>query len=120
MGYDPSGPFITSILELKLDTTTLFEWQRHSQSQTKVPHYLDLLTFIDLRAPASEGSATSAFKKSKSESVSVKKSPASAWKPVTSYTSSHESVCQCILCSNVTGPMKRALNAGVIEINLST
>ena len=31
MKYDPSGPFITSLLELKLDQSTLFEWQRHSQ-----------------------------------------------------------------------------------------
>ena len=30
MDYKPSGPFITSILELKLDTTTMFEWQKHS------------------------------------------------------------------------------------------
>lgn len=39
MDYDPSGPFITSTLELKLDTTTLFEWQRHSQSETGVRIY---------------------------------------------------------------------------------
>ena len=31
MDYDPSGPFITSILELKLDTNTVFEWQKYSQ-----------------------------------------------------------------------------------------
>ena len=48
MDYEPSGPFITSILELKLDTTTMFEWQKHSQSSTEVPHYQHLLEFIDL------------------------------------------------------------------------
>ena len=31
MEYDPSGPFLTSIIELKLDPTTLFEWQKHSR-----------------------------------------------------------------------------------------
>ena len=36
MDYEPSVPFITSILELKLDTTTMFEWQKHSQSSTEV------------------------------------------------------------------------------------
>jgi hypothetical protein len=28
MDYEPSGPFITSALELKLDVNTMFEWQR--------------------------------------------------------------------------------------------
>ena len=28
MDYKPSGPFITSILELKLDVDTMFEWQK--------------------------------------------------------------------------------------------
>ncbi len=53
MDYDP-GPFMTSVLELKLDATTTFEWQKHSQAQSKVPHYQDLLDFINLRAQASE------------------------------------------------------------------
>ena len=43
MDYEPSGPFITSVLELKLDTNTMFEWQKHSQSATSVPHYGELL-----------------------------------------------------------------------------
>ena len=75
MDHDPSGPFITSVLELKLDTTTLFEWQRLSQSPKQVPHYKDVLTFIDLRAQASEGSATGINKKPKNEITPVKKAP---------------------------------------------
>ena len=58
MDYEPSGPFITSVLELKLDTNTMFEWQRHSQSTVAVPHCQDLLDFINLRAQASEASTT--------------------------------------------------------------
>ena len=50
MEYEPSGHFITSALELKLDVDTMFEWQKHSQSSTKVPHYRDILSFINLRA----------------------------------------------------------------------
>ncbi len=42
MDNDLSGVFITSVIELKLDTDTLFEWQRHSQTQGKTPHYYDL------------------------------------------------------------------------------
>ena len=42
MDYELSGPFITSIIELKLDANTRFEWQRHSQSHiisrsTRIP-----------------------------------------------------------------------------------
>ena len=48
MGYEPSGPFITSVLELKLDTNTMFEWQKHRQDCVDVPHYQELLKFIDL------------------------------------------------------------------------
>ena len=54
MEYDPSGPFITSLLELKLDQSMVFEWQRLSQNTKEVPHYLELLDFLDLRGQASE------------------------------------------------------------------
>ena len=56
MDYEPSGPFITSITGLKLDPTTLFEWQKSSQSHTEVPHYKHILEFLNLRAQASETS----------------------------------------------------------------
>ena len=36
---EPSPSFITSIVELKLDVTTMFEWQRHTQSQNETPDY---------------------------------------------------------------------------------
>ena len=48
MGCEPSGPFITSVLKLKLDTNTMFKWQKHSQDCVDVPHYQELLKFIDL------------------------------------------------------------------------
>ena len=35
LGNEPDGPFITSFLQLKLDSTTLFEWQKHDM--TKIP-----------------------------------------------------------------------------------
>ena len=56
MNYEMSGQFVMSILELKLDLTTTFEWQRHSQDSREVPHYPALLEFLDLRAHASENS----------------------------------------------------------------
>ena len=54
MDLEPSGAFITSVVELKLHASTMFEWQKHSQEQTDVPHYQDLFQFINLRAQASE------------------------------------------------------------------
>ena len=51
--YEPSGSFITSTLELKLDPTTMFEWLRHSQDSREVPHYTALLEFLDLQVHAS-------------------------------------------------------------------
>ena len=54
MGEEPSGAFITSMLELKLDQATMFEWQKTSQESDKVPHYKKLLEFLNLRAQASE------------------------------------------------------------------
>ena len=50
MGHDPPGPFVTSLIELKLDATTIFEWQRYTQDAADVPHYQKLLDFINLRA----------------------------------------------------------------------
>ena len=46
--------FMTSMLELKLDQATMFEWQRHSQDSNDVPPYSTLLEFLDLRAQTSE------------------------------------------------------------------
>uniref|UniRef100_A0A1X7UCC9 Uncharacterized protein n=1 Tax=Amphimedon queenslandica TaxID=400682 RepID=A0A1X7UCC9_AMPQE len=54
MGQEPLASFITSITELKLDATNMFVWQRHCQSHVDVPHYYDILQFIDHRAQASE------------------------------------------------------------------
>ena len=56
MEDEPSGSFITSVLELKLDTNTMFEWQKYSEDSVDVPHYQRLLEFINLRAQASEAS----------------------------------------------------------------
>ncbi len=50
---------ITSMIELKLDTDTLFEWKKHSQTETDDPHYQALLDFLDLRSQASEVSCAS-------------------------------------------------------------
>ena len=53
MEYAPWA-IVTSILETKLDQTTMFEWQKHSQGSKEVPDYAELLEFLDLRARATE------------------------------------------------------------------
>ena len=54
LGNEPDGPFITSFLQLKLDPTTLFEWQKHDQDSATVSGYDKFLEFVNLRAQASE------------------------------------------------------------------
>ena len=61
MGHEPSGAFMTSLLELKLDVNTMFEWQHHSQDS---PHYKKLLEFIDLQAQAFEAAVSDSGKNS--------------------------------------------------------
>ena len=48
-----------SMLELKLNQATMFEWQRHSQDSNDVLQYSALVNFIDLRAQASENTFAS-------------------------------------------------------------
>ena len=51
---DELSQFITSVIQLKLDPDTLFEWQRHTQDVTEVPPFPKIQELIDLRAKASE------------------------------------------------------------------
>ena len=53
MDYSP-WTFVTSVLETKLDQTTMFEWQTHSQGSKEVPDYFELLEFLDLWARPTE------------------------------------------------------------------
>lgn len=99
MDCEPSGQFVTSLLELKLDENTMFEWQRSSQERSEVPHYSELLKFIDMRAQASEAKAST---------VPVKhfvkqehKKPASPVKPVHVATPSE----LCIACKTTKHPL---------------
>ena len=62
LGNELSGPFITSLLELKFDSNTMFEWQKFSQDYVEVPHYTKLLEYLNLRGQASE-TCTSEAKK---------------------------------------------------------
>ncbi len=99
MYYEPSGPFISSVLELKLDPNTTFEWQKHSQGTTDVPHYRELLEFINLRAQASESSVLKGARKGYGNEG--QKNPGFS-KPVATFTASATTpaVENCVLCKN--------------------
>ena len=91
MDCEAPGPFVTSVLELKLDPTTVFEWQKQSQEHASVPHYNDLLEFIDLRAQASESSFSSQKKPSK---------------PIVSFvTSASNTSLNCVVCKKERHPL---------------
>ena len=57
MKYEAFASLVTSILELKLDHTTIFEWQRHTQYSNAVPDVDKLLEFLDLPVRAGENGA---------------------------------------------------------------
>ena len=104
MGYDPPGPFITSLLELKLDMNTMFEWQRHSQESTDVPHFSKLMEFLNLRAQASEPSISN-HKGSPRSGIPDRRSHHPS-KPVTAFTTNTtDSSTNCILCPKSKHPL---------------
>ena len=99
MGHEPSGPFVTSALELKLDQTTMFEWQRYSQSIEGLPHFDKFLDFLNSRAQSTE----STFVEPK-RLVSTRSTRSSA---VTSHvtTTTGGSSGQCVLCQPTKHPL---------------
>ena len=101
MNYEPSGPFITSVLELKLDTSTIFEWQKFSHDLAEVPHYHKLLEFINLRAQASETSLLEAGKKSRSDTNPTKKST----KAIASFATTAQPLINCVVCNASKHPL---------------
>ena len=48
MGHNPSGPFMKSLIEMKLDWSTMYEWQRPAQESSDMPHCVEILQFINL------------------------------------------------------------------------
>jgi len=105
MDREPSGPFITSVIELKLDATTMFEWQKHSQTSKDVPHYRELLEFINVRAQASETYTPDPSRKSvKSETHNPKKTQQPG-RSVASFTANTTASADCVVCKNDKHPL---------------
>jgi hypothetical protein len=99
-----SSWFITSLLELKLDTNTMFEWQRHSQESADVPHFSKLLEFLNLRAQASETSVSHHKGSPRSENPSDRRGNHPS-KSVTAFASNTDPSPNCILCGTNKHPL---------------
>ena len=100
LGHEPSKEFITSLLELKLDSVTMFEWQRHSQEHSDVPDCDELLEFIDLRAQAAEATVTERKPKSNHPPPHHKAKPVPAFA-----VTSKEAESSCIGCRGEKHPL---------------
>ncbi len=104
MGQEPSSSFITSLLELKLDSNTTFEWHRFSHESVSVPHYTKLLEFLDLRAQASETCISETRKTPRSETYSAKK-PLSSKTVAAFATDASEPTASCVVCKSEKHPL---------------
>ena len=83
----------------------MFEWQKHTQDKKATPQYEDLLSFIDLRAQASESAASSANKRHvKNTQVGGNKSH-NGGKNVASFATHTDSKSQCVLCKTENHPL---------------
>ena len=99
MDSDPSGRFITSMLDLKLDPATMFEWQKCSQDSVEVPHYSSFLEFLNLRAQAAE--STLPETKHQHEGNSGRKSQGNRY--FTSFAAHEQD--NCVVCKSEKHPL---------------
>ena len=90
------------MLELKLDANTMFEWQRHSHSAADIPHYQELLDFVNLRAQAAEASSSDGPRRSLRSNNTGKRVST----PITSNTASADTnLATCIACKAERHPL---------------
>lgn len=102
MVFKSSGPFITPLLELKLDSDTMFKWQWHSPESTDVPHFSKLLEFLNLQAQSLESSAPTSHKSSSWSQHWSQHAP----KPIASFmTNTSDSVANSVLCGTIKYPL---------------
>ena len=103
MGYEPSGSFITSMLGLKLDLGTMFEWQQHSQCYIDVPHFKKRLEFVNLLTQASEATIIDVQKRA---SFTIGKEGCCSGKPVASFAANADtSLDNCVACKTDKHPL---------------
>ena len=79
----------------------MFEWQRHTQKSTDVPHYQELLDFLNLRAQASESSITEGSNKKPRHDTHLRKgyAPSGSVASHAAHTEPYSSPCIAYLAS---------------------
>ena len=82
---------LTCIIELKLNTTTMRDWQRSSRKIKEVPPFKDMLNFLDMQVRDTERSVRDVGKKRPTASNPSKRT-------TKSYTASVEDT--CVACKN--------------------
>ena len=103
MGKEPSPSFTTSLIEMKLDPETMFEWQKASQDSTDVPPYAKLLEFLNLRAQASEFATSEPRKNPRSDPYPIKKHPSN--RSVSHFVSVGGDSSKCVVCKDEKHPL---------------
>lgn len=122
MGYEPSGAFLTSVLELKLDTTTMFRWRKFSQDLSSVLHYQKLLEFLNLRVQAPEASVSDLKKPPRTDEHPKKSGVPSKHFPLFAAAAPGSSVCTVCTTELLACPQFKALSQdkmSAVTISLS-
>ena len=89
--------FVSSVIELKLDQTSMFAWQDYSHDEWKTPPYTTLLEFSDRRARATENTVRENEQK-RPATIPDKRIPSK-----TSYATNVEKT--CIACKSAKHPL---------------
>ncbi len=88
---------------IELDVNTMFEWQHHSQLSHKVPHYKDLLEYINLSTQVSKFLCQTLGRRSLK--VEAPKKSFSNQKSIDSFADSTDSSCLCVVCKSEKHPL---------------
>ena len=108
MGHETPSSFVTSMLELKLDSNTMLEWQQYSQKYADVPNHQELLEFINLRAQAAEATHSERKQPRSIPPIYHASKPFkgnSSHKQVNSFAASTQSTGNCPACKSTTHPL---------------
>ena len=96
MNEDKFETLLTGMIELKLDPTTMKDWQRSTRENKEVSPIEDLLDFLDLQARETENSVRHLVKKRTTASNPGKRT-------TKSYMASVEDA--CVVCKNDYHPL---------------
>ena len=83
----------------------MFEWQHHSQSLTDIPHYEDLLKFLDLGVQTPKSVCDPSRKSTKPEQLTPHVSKDHLGKRVPSHAATNAASMNCVVCKSEKYPL---------------